>query len=328
MATFSWIIDGESGVAQPYVRMLNDAKPGSGDYAYDLFNLFQDGSGFVFQRTDVPTFVQEASNSTNSGTTVTTTLPVTATADNLLVLAVLVDETAGTRTITPPAGFTSMGGNELFGSMRLNTYVKKSAGTEGAVVTTVSTATEFIAILTEYSGFINDGFFLRDVAQSDTGTSTSPALSSVAEQLEAVELWIGVVGNRNTSAQSAPTNSYALREDVASAGMRLAVYERFVGSQVGVPDFGVTLGASQNWIARAITVSPTIRYIEGAQQAGIPSTDLFLRNFLTMQIDDVPANPPTNHARVYLRENPLASGKEQFVAMWDDGTITIITSKA
>lgn len=332
---YSWIIDGDATADQPYVRMHDTDFSGSQYYNLDLFNIHQDGSALRFQRTDYPGVHQSGSAVQNSGTTVTALWDefATATADNLIVCGVLVDETPGTRTITTPTGFTSMGGNTLHGSMRLNTYVKKADGTETGVAVTVSGSTEFGVVIAELSGFINDGVFLKDIGSTDTGNSTTLAQSTTQEPVEAVEVLLGFMAHRGTNPSTASTgimdeNNGALKyAQAATTTMILELHMNVQFDFGGSLDFGATLNPSQNWIARLLTISPTIRYIEAGEQGGVITNDLFLRNMLTMQIDEVPSTPPSNHARVYVRENPGASGKEQLVVMFDTGEIIVLASK-
>lgn len=315
MTLYFWSIEDTefAAVTDPVVRFKDGNHGAITDSAFDLFNMNMQGD-VVFRHGGDPAFLQSAKNFTDSGTSVTATLGATATSGNLLVVSVLVDETAGTRTLTTPSGYKSLGGNTVHGSMRLNSYVKIATGSETNVVVAVSAATEVAVIITEWDGFSN--YFLRDIAQTDTGNSASADFTTSSVMAEQLELLLGVIGVRTTV--SAPTNGYAIRDEQTTASMRLALVDQVVANGLTFDaDYSVTLGASGNWIARIMTISPQQTMLKIDALSG----DVFIRNAMMVRMDDLPLDPPANEVRIYVREDPASAGEDELLAMFDDGDV-------
>jgi len=310
----------EAGTGSYKVLRVKEVDHGTQDESnYDIFNVDDDG-GFVVRHAGAPVFTQDKSAFTNSGTGVTPTLDAEPAMGSLLWLAVLVDETPGTRTINAPSGFITFGGNTLFGSMRLNTYMKFSDGTEDAAAVTISGgSSEIAAIYSEFGGFNN--FSFRDIANTDTGTDASADGVINSALGEMIYAYLGTVASRLTT-HSSPTNGYTEHETVATTSMRLTNYYKFV-DDASDPDLTVTLGSAQNWMVRLATLSPIRKMI--ATEIG--SEHVHINALLLPFQEDVPATPPTGHALIYLKEKTGDSSKHEAVVMWDNGTIEVIKAE-
>jgi hypothetical protein len=322
MGVYFWSIEDTefATVDTPVVRFKNGYLPDEG--SADIFNMTM-GGDVVFRHGDLPVYTQSDTGVQNSGTTVTMTLPATATAGSLLVLAVLVDETPGTRTITLPSGYVTFGGNHLAGNMRLNTYLKISDGTETGQTITVSGSTQIIGWMGEYAGF--EGYKLQDRELTDDGTGTTASVDYTTPDIsEELELLLGVVGYHNTGTITSPTNGYAARDTATSTSMRLTIIEKVVTDGLTAdPDFAVTLQNSDAWIARSITMTGQQTMMRIDAMAG----DVFIRDAVMMRFEDVPGDPANNQVRIYLREDPLSLGNNELLAMFDDGNVVSLAKQ-
>jgi len=320
MSQYDFSYGEEAGSGSYKVLRVKDVdRPTQDEADYDIWNVDDDG-GFTVRHAGAPAFGQDDSDSTNSGTGVTPTLAAEPTAGSLLVLAVLVDETPGTRTINVPAGFTTFGGNTLFGTMRLNTYLKISDGTEDAAAVTISGgSSEIAAIYTELLNF--NSYTFKDIANTDTGTDASADGVINTALGEMIYAYMGFVGSRLTT-HSSPTNGYTQQENVATTSMRLSSYTKFV-ADASDPDLTVTLGGAVNWMVRLCTMSP-VRKLIGTSGG---SEHVHINTLLIPFQEDVPATPPTGTALIYLREKTGDSSKHEVVVMWETGTIEVIKAE-
>lgn len=279
---------------------------------YDVWNIGLDGS-FVLRHIGDPVFGQDKSNSTNSGTSVVTTLDTAPQAGSLLLVAAVVDETPGTRTFTTPSGFVTFGGNTISTAMRVNLWEKISDGTETAVTVTISGTSELAVIYTEIPNF--NFYRFSDIADTEFGTGTTAGASIVAPPAAMVNLFFSFTASRPAT-HSSPTNGYTQQEQVTTTNMRLSSYTKFVGDGSD-PDISLTLGSSVNWITRLGLLSPERTLIETTNG----SEYVYLNAALLPFQEDVLPNPGANRVGLYVREDPDSANDMQPVFIHQSSVI-------
>jgi hypothetical protein len=196
--------------------------------------------------------VQHASHQT-TGTTNGVTWPGATTLGNLLIAICSSCNNPGsssTMTITPPSGG---GWSTAVGPIRSNAgvvyiFYKFNAASQSATGNFTSSGasgakTDFATVVCEYSGFGSTDPI--DVTANNPGASgTSQTTGTTTTTTQASELWIGGIGEDNNGATfSAPTNSFAIVEQILAGTTAAALLEKIVSS-TGTAGCGVTANLS------------------------------------------------------------------------------------
>lgn len=155
-------------------------------------------------------------------------------------------------------GTSKSGTTNAVGTLFLG-WVRTGSASATITITNVNSVS-IVAVAAEYSGFT---YPRVDRTKTATGSSTSAASGATATTSSAVELWLGMVMSRGTSGVtfSSPTNSFAIvgqtTSSLATSSDRsVALLEKIVSS-TGTADSGVTISASNVWVAYTVTLDET-----------------------------------------------------------------------
>lgn len=286
-----------------------------GQEAFDVLTIWDDGR-FVIRHNGVPELLQSGTATSDSATNLQALLPVAATQGSTLLVAVLVDQAGGARTITKPAGYESLGGTTTHGNSRMQLFVKTSTGGEvgSPAVAIGGGSAEMIVIAVELGGF--QGAWLEDQEETDTGTGTAVSLVEPTLPDEANNALVLFVGSRlEAHTAPVPTNGYVEQISEVSASMRLTYYGQVVEA-VQALDVDVTLDSSVAWIARAVSLTPSIPMLEVDPIA----QTVFVRSIELLRIEDEPSTPDAKRSLLYARYDPDNTTKQQPVYKHSGGS--------
>lgn len=197
--------------------------------------------------------VQTAGNDlTSGGSTITVTLPKTASSGNLLLL--FASSRTGTTTINTPAGWTQFGAQVNGTGCSAAVFYKYSAGTETAVTITNS-GSNIMGQVYEISGAVTSNPI--DTAASAVATATSITTAAVTPSTGNSFVVAGVVkGGGNIVWPSTWTNGFT--QDL-SIGGRAECASRVTTSRAAITT-NETMGASASAAAFAIVIKMAAVY--------------------------------------------------------------------
>lgn len=191
------------------------------------------------------------------------TLDSTPTQGNLLYVRFLWNQAGGSdSTLTPPGGWTEhpQGDLNLTGDCRQRSFWKLAGAGESATISgTLSVSKCWIVDAFEYSATAGWAGNPVDRSASDTNaSSSSPTTGSPSGTRIAEEVWVAVLGNKNTTLQTSPSNGYASVATVATANgtatqnVSAGLYEKIVAATAN-PSMTATLAVARACVGSVIT---------------------------------------------------------------------------
>jgi hypothetical protein len=163
----------------------------------------------------------QAINAQATSTHPTATLPATPAAGNLLVVITHV-KIGGADTITMPAGWTLAQEKTGGTYFKQSVFYKTAGASESATVTaTITASRQWMIDVVEAHSSVSGGWQL-DKTANNTGTSASPSTGTTAATTAAEEYLVAAVCIASAVTFSAPTNSFAIKQQQAQPAYGLS----------------------------------------------------------------------------------------------------------